>query len=110
MGDMEPDYMVAELREEVHLRHERAQIWREVSDLADEQESKAWKELGTACREALANCEELKERLEWCKREFETGGLPSGAQAGEQRVWNEGAETQSGMLEAEERGRGLSPK
>lgn len=102
--------MVAELREEVQLRLERAQTWREVGDLAAAQAGEEWKALRAACQDALANCEQLRERLERCEREFEAGGLPPGALAGEQRVWNMEAEIRSGRLEGEERGRGLSPK
>lgn len=103
--------MVAELREEAHLRHERAQIWREVRDLAAEQQGgDGWKELRAACQEALENCEQLRERLEWCEREFEAGGLPLGALAGEEhRMCNEGAEIKSELLGEEEGGRRPSP-
>lgn len=85
--------MVRNTREDVSLRQERAQEWREVMHMAielgrgDGCEAEAWRALRMTCHEALVNVEELRERLAWCEREFEAGGPATVDLSDKRRFW-----------------------
>lgn len=98
---MERIHMVEDLRQDVGLRGERAQKWREVMAMAateqgigDDGTSEAWEKLSAACQQALKSTEQLQARLKWCEQHFEAGKLTPVVVAG-QRVWYEGAEVGS---------------
>jgi hypothetical protein len=104
MRKIERLHLVQDLRLEVSARSERDQTWREVMESAGQQirvgdeRTAVWIALGAACQRDLDVTQQLRERLEWCEGEFEAEKLMADA-IDEERVWNEGLETQKGESE-----------
>jgi hypothetical protein len=97
---LERIHIVDDLKTEIRSRREQACRWREVLDMAAEQQStseegEAWEKLGAACQRLLDVMGLLEKRLEWCERNFEKGRMGEGIVKG-RRVWDEGREIREG--------------